>query len=225
MRKRFHINFCWSSFITRHCLTKNNISIPKNVINPYISYILGPQLRNFKTDFTLSNCVFWSVELTKNVDLHKYKYAGYGIGFNPRRESSLPEGSICKNVIIFGDYKRLSVHIDNKEKDILILGKGPTQGLAGTTFTAEALYPINFAQSGKRFSLGLQYNGSNSFLFFNATKVYQLKGMDSEIIDYALCLGNALRDFTVGNVKKKNRIKRVVKFFVLILILLILTLF
>ena len=38
--------------------------------------------------------------------------------------------------------------------------------------------------------------------------------MDSEIIDYALCLGNALRDFTVGNVKKKkNRIKRVVKIF------------
>ena len=38
-----------------HCLTKNNISIPKNVINIYISYTLGPQLRNSNTDFTLSN--------------------------------------------------------------------------------------------------------------------------------------------------------------------------
>ena len=37
-----------------------------------------------------------------------------------------------------------SMHIDNKGKDILILGKGPTQGLDGTTFTAEAPYPINF---------------------------------------------------------------------------------
>ena len=29
-----------------HCLIKNNISIPKKVINLYISYTLGPQLRN-----------------------------------------------------------------------------------------------------------------------------------------------------------------------------------
>ena len=39
-----------------------------------------------------------------------------------------------------------SVHIDNKGKDILILGKGPTQELDGTTFTAEPLYTINFTQ-------------------------------------------------------------------------------
>ena len=31
-----------------------------------------------------------------------------------------------------------SVHFDNKERDILTLGDGPTQGLGGTTFTAEA---------------------------------------------------------------------------------------
>ena len=37
-----------------------------------------------------------------------------------------------------------SLHIGNKEKDILILGKGRTQGLDGTTFTAEAKYPSNF---------------------------------------------------------------------------------
>ena len=30
-----------------------------------------------------------------------------------------------------------SVHIDNEIKDILVLGKGPTQGLDGTTQTAE----------------------------------------------------------------------------------------
>ena len=32
-----------------------------------------------------------------------------------------------------------SVHIDNKGKYILIIGKGPTQGLDDTKFTAEAL--------------------------------------------------------------------------------------
>ena len=36
----------------------------------------------------------------------------------------------------------LSVHVDNKGKDILILGEGPTQGLNDTTLTTEAKYPI-----------------------------------------------------------------------------------
>ena len=42
-----------------------------------------------------------------------------------------------------------SVHINDKEKDILILGKGPTQRLDGTTFTTEVNYPIDFRQPGK----------------------------------------------------------------------------
>ena len=64
-----------------------------------------------------------------------------------------------------------SVHVDNKGKDILILGEGPTQGFNDTILTAEAKYPINFTQSGKRFLLSLHYNKSNSLLFVNATNV------------------------------------------------------
>ena len=74
-----------------------------------------------------------------------------------------------------------SVHIDNKRKEILILGEGPTQELDDTTLTGEAKYPINFTQSGERFILSLHYNESNSFLFVNATKVYQFKAKNSEI--------------------------------------------
>ena len=44
-----------------HCLIKNNISIPKKVINLYISYTLGLQLQNLNTDFALGNCLFGSV--------------------------------------------------------------------------------------------------------------------------------------------------------------------
>ena len=44
-----------------HCLIKNNISVPKKVIDLYISYTLGSQLRNLNTDFTLGNCLFGSV--------------------------------------------------------------------------------------------------------------------------------------------------------------------
>ena len=64
-----------------------------------------------------------------------------------------------------------SVHIDNKNEDILILGQGSTQGLDDTTWTAEAKYLVNSTQSGKKFVLSLLYNGSNSFLFVNATKI------------------------------------------------------
>ena len=82
---------------------------------------------------------------------------------------------MAKNVIIFGADMSSSGHIDNREKDILILGKRPTQGLDGTVWTAEAKYTINFTQSNRTFVLSLRYNGSNSFLFFNATKIYQFK--------------------------------------------------
>ena len=54
-----------------HCLIKVNISIPKKVINLYISHILNPWLKYF-TDCTLNNCLFGSVKLTKYADLHKY---------------------------------------------------------------------------------------------------------------------------------------------------------
>ena len=97
-----------------------------------------------------------------------------------------------------------SVHIHNKGKDILILGKGPTQRLGDTTLKADAKYPINFTQSGKRSVFSLGYNGNNSFLFVNATKIYQFKAKDSEIKDYALCLGNISKDFTALNMKKQD---------------------
>ena len=182
----------------RHCLIKSNISIPKKVINLYISYTLGPLV------FTLCNCLFVSVKLTKNADLDKYKYTVYGIGFDSRSEFLFTDGSYGRNVIIFEADMSSSLHVDNKGKDILILVEGPTQGLDGTTLTAEAKHPVNFTQSGKGFVLSLHYNGSNSFLFVNATKVYQFKVKNSEIKDYALCLGNISNDFTINNIKKQN---------------------
>ena len=53
------------------------------------------------------------------------------------------------------------MHVDIKGKDILILGEGTAQGLDDTTLTAEAKYPVNFTQSGKRSVLSLHYNGNN----------------------------------------------------------------
>ena len=67
-----------------HRLIKNNISIPKKVINLYISYALDAQLKILNTDFTLVNWLFGSIRITKNTEPDKYKYAGYCIGFNSR---------------------------------------------------------------------------------------------------------------------------------------------
>ena len=104
---------------------------------------------------------------------------------------------------IFGADVISSVHIGNKNKDILILAEGPTQRSDDTTLTAEAKHSINITQSGKRFVFSLHYNGSNSFLFGNATKIYQFKAKDSEIKQYTLCLGNILKDLTISNIKKE----------------------
>ena len=118
-----------------------------------------------------------------------------------------------------------SVHVDKEGKYFLILVEGTTQGLDDTTLTTEAKYPISFTQSGKRFVLSLYYNGSNSFLFVNATKAYQFETRNSEIKDYAMCLGNVSKDFTTNNMKKTGLKENIIFFFLMILILLILTIF
>ena len=108
-------------------------------------------LINANTHFTLDNCLFRSVKLAKNADPDKYKYSGYGIGFDSHSEFSLPDGRMGRNAINFGADMSSSVHVDNKNKNILILGEGPTQWLDDTTLKSEAKYLINFTQPNKDF--------------------------------------------------------------------------
>ena len=90
-------------------------------------------------------------------------------------------------IIIFGAVVSSSVHINDKNKDVLSLCEGPTQGLDDTTLIAEAKYHFNFKQPRKGFALSLHYNGSNSFLFINAKKLYQSKTKYSDIKNYTPC--------------------------------------
>ena len=94
-----------------------------------------------------------------------------------------------------------STKIDNRKKDILILGKGPTQGLEHT-LSAEKMYLINFTVIGNKFCLSLHYNGANSYLFVNGTEIIKFKTKDSEIVGTPLCLGNISKDWSVDNMKK-----------------------
>ena len=93
------------------------------------------------------------------------------------------------------------IHVDNKGKDILVLGKGQTQALE-STLTAEKIYSINFTATKNKFCLSLHYNRANSYLFVNRTKIIKFKAKDSNIVWSPLCLGNISKDWSVDNMKK-----------------------
>ena len=94
-----------------------------------------------------------------------------------------------------------SIHIDDKKKDILVLGRGPTQVL-GSTLTAEKVYSINFTVTKKKFCLSLHYNGGNSHLFVNGTEICKSKPKYSVIVASPLSLGNISKDWSTNNMKK-----------------------
>ena len=125
--------------------------------------------------------------LQKKCKNEKYRYSGYGIGFDRRSSFSFPSGGFGQNVLIFGADMSSSIHIDNKKKDILVLGRGPTQGLE-SALTAEKMYSINFTVTKKKFCLSLHCNGANSYLFVNYTESYKFKAKDSEIVALSIML-------------------------------------
>ena len=134
--------------------------------------------------------MFREVTLTKNADIDKYGYSGYGIGFDRKSSFSFPCGEFGQNVLIFRVDMSSSVHVDNKKKYMLVIAKGPTEGLEHT-LTAEKMYSINFTVTRKKFCLSLHYyNGANSYLFVNGAEIHKFKAKDSEIVQIPLCVGN-----------------------------------
>ena len=164
----------------------------KKVVNLYVVY----QITNFhgtNSYPTLTNASFGAVKLTKNTDIDKYKYSGYGIRFDGRGYYSHPSGGTGKSLIIFGVDMSSSAKIDNRGKDILIPGKGPTQGLGKHSLSAEKMYSINFTKVNTKFCLSLHYNGANSHKF---------TAKDSKINPYNLYSGNVSKDFSASNMKR-----------------------
>ena len=113
---------------TGNCLKQPKITYThEKVVNIYIVYELGASASHID-DPTLKNCLFGVVTLTKNADIDKYGYSGYGIGFDRRSSFTFPGGGFGQNVLILGADMSSSTHINNKKLDILVLGKEPTQG-------------------------------------------------------------------------------------------------
>ena len=88
-----------------------------------------------------------------------------------------------------------STNTANKEKNILVLGKGPIQGLGEHSLSAGKMYSISFTKANAKFCLSLLCNGTNSYLFVNGTEIHKFTAKDSEMNPYNLSLGNILKDF------------------------------
>ena len=136
---------------TGSCLKQPNYTFThKKVVNIYIVYELRASTSHIN-DPKIKNCLFGAVTLTKNVDIEKYRYSGYGTVFDRRGSFSFPGGRFGQNVIVFVADMNSSIHIDHKKKYILILGLDPTQGLGEDSLTAEKMFSINFTVTKKKF--------------------------------------------------------------------------
>ena len=95
------------------CLKQDKVTYSHGaIISIYIVYKLFGVVNNSST--TLENCSFGAVTLTKNDDIDKYEYSGYGIGFDSKENFSHPRRWIGNNFIIFGADMSSSVHANNK---------------------------------------------------------------------------------------------------------------
>ena len=86
------------------------------IVNIYIVYEINKNDNIISSNPTLENCLFGAVTLTKNVNIDRYGYSGYGIGFDRKGSFSFPGGGYGQNVLIFGVDMSFSAHIDNKKK-------------------------------------------------------------------------------------------------------------
>ena len=101
---------------TRSCLKQSShILNHKNFVNISIAYELAASSSKFN-DPTIKNCLFGAVTLTKNADIEKYKYFGYGTGFDRRSSFSFTSGGFGKNVLIFGADMITSIILIIREK-------------------------------------------------------------------------------------------------------------
>ena len=91
--------------------------------------MLDPIASTRNTDFTIQNALVGAVNVTKNADISKNKYEGYGLCFD--EGSTFSKGNINngRNVLIFGVHESSLTHIDNKNNNIYVMGDFFVQGL------------------------------------------------------------------------------------------------
>ena len=101
------------------CLKQDKVTFNHGkIVNIYIVYEISKNI-NISNYPTLENCLFGAVILTKNSDIDKYGYSGYGIGFDSHGSISFAATWLGRNaIIIVGVDMSSSTKVDNREKKI-----------------------------------------------------------------------------------------------------------
>ena len=142
---RMSVKFNGNYFVQNKVLHPNN----NNVANIYIVYKLDTINNTRNTDYSIQNALFGAVKITKNEDISKNKYEGYGIYFD--EGGMFTNGNITngRNVIIFGADMSFSIHANNRANNVYVVGDFLVQGINGTSIYAEKIYSKNFTEPGK----------------------------------------------------------------------------
>ena len=127
------------------------------IVNAYIVYDLDAWPRNPTNNFKFNNCLFGATNIVTISDKEKYTYSGYGITFDCAGSWSF-DNDFARNGIIFGADNSSLSHSDNRKKNFLILGEGPTYRINGSFGSPEKTYNINFTNANAKFCLSLHYN-------------------------------------------------------------------
>ena len=191
------------------------------VVNTYIVCKLDPISSTRNTDYTIQNALFGAVKITKNTDISKNKYEGYGICFNEGgsfghtvKKGNFDRTTSARNVIIFGADMSFSIHAANRVNNIYVMVVDFIEGTNDTTIYAEKDFHNNFTELGVKFVLSLHYNGDNSYLFANGYQELKFKTKNDQILKEKLCLGNLSNNWTTKNSTKTGSYGKIYDFVV-----------
>ena len=183
--------------------TSNDHVINDNIINIYIVYKLDP-IATSRDTTTIQNALFGSMQITKNANIDKYKYKGYGICFDGRKEfahvrkrGNFNDTAMARNAI-----------------NIYVMGKDYVQKINDTTIYAEKIYYRNFTDLGHKFVLSLHYNGNNSYLYVNGNQELKFKAQTDQLVKEKLCLGNLSDQWTTNESEKTGTYGKIYDFVV-----------
>ena len=171
-------------YLNANHFQQNKVIIPNNnnFINIYCVYQIEPIANSRLTDFTVQNALFGAMQITKNIDISKYKYKGYGICFDEGGLFSIGNINNGRNLLIFGVHEDSVIHTNNKANNIFVMSDAFVQRINDTTLYAEKIYSQNFTQPSTKFVLSLHYNGDNSYLFVNGKQELKFKAKTENLV-------------------------------------------
>ena len=182
-------------------------------VNVYIVHDLDDWARNPINNFEFKNCLFGSTDEVKYSDKEKYVYSGYGATFDSGSSCSF-NNEIARNVIIFDVDNSSSCHSENRRKNFLILGEGPTYGIKGSFGATEKMFRINFSKVNTKYCLIFHYNGDNSYLFVYGKEIFEVKAGNKNFnFPTQYCLGSISNGFSATESREVSLNGNVYDFF------------